>query len=115
METADFKKLMSGPAWPELLWLLRAHLIAAKEPLDAYDHAELRASAITPSRAAPPPLVTGNDLVEAGMTPGPEMGSVLRRLYREQLNEVLTTRDAALARAREMLKTAGPPPVDSAE
>ena len=44
----------------------------------------------------PPPLVTGNDLLAAGVPAGRAVGQVLAALRALQLDGVLTTRDAAL-------------------
>ena len=44
----------------------------------------------------PPPLVTGNDLLAAGVPAGRAMGQVLAALRALQLDGVLTTRDAAV-------------------
>ena len=41
-----------------------------------------------------------------GMPPGPRMGDLLDTLYRAQLNEQITTRDDAMARAQALM--AGP-------
>jgi len=101
LELADFKGLMSGPCWEDLLALLRADLVARERTLEAFETASKRAKAIPRERIAPPPLVTGDDLVAMGVSPGPNMGEILRRLYREQLNEKFTDRGAALIRARE--------------
>ena len=48
----------------------------------------------------PPPLVTGADLLAAGVAAGPEMGATLARLRALQLDGVIATREEALARAR---------------
>jgi len=44
----------------------------------------------------PPPLVTGNDLLAAGVPAGRAVGQVLAALRALQLDGVLTTRDAAV-------------------
>lgn len=103
LELADLKVLMAGPAWDELLTLLHAELIADGAPLDPYERAQARAAAIAPDQVTPPPLVTGNDLSAMGMTPGPAMGTLLHRLYREQLNESLGSHEEAITRARVLL------------
>lgn len=46
----------------------------------------------------PPPLVTGADLLAAGVAAGPAMGAALARLRSLQLDGVITTREQALAR-----------------
>jgi hypothetical protein len=45
----------------------------------------------------PPPLLTGDELLEAGVPPGREVGLTLARLRDLQLDGVVTTREAALA------------------
>ena len=47
----------------------------------------------------PPPLVTGADLLAAGVAAGPAMGATLARLRALQLDGVIATREEALARA----------------
>ena len=45
---------------------------------------------------APPPLITGDDLTAAGLSPGPVFKTVLDRAYDEQLESRLTTKEQAL-------------------
>jgi tRNA nucleotidyltransferase (CCA-adding enzyme) len=49
----------------------------------------------------PPPLVTGADLIAAGVESGPEMGAILARIRQLQLDGEIATREDALARVRE--------------
>jgi hypothetical protein len=49
----------------------------------------------------PPPLVTGADLIAAGVESGPEMGAILARIRQLQLDGEIATRAEALARVRE--------------
>ncbi len=48
----------------------------------------------------PPPLVTGADLLAAGVAAGPALGATLARLRALQLDGAITTREQALARVR---------------
>jgi len=52
---------------------------------------------------APAPLLSGKDLIELGVTPGPEMGELLERVREAQAAGELTTRQEALASVREWL------------
>jgi tRNA nucleotidyltransferase (CCA-adding enzyme) len=62
-------------------------ILAAREPLALQDLA-----------------ITGEDLIAAGMRPGPAMGGVLRRLLDEVLDDpALNTRERLLARAKELV------------
>ncbi len=47
----------------------------------------------------PPPLVTGADLIAAGVAPGPAMGETLALIRGRQLDGLITTREQALAMA----------------
>ncbi len=47
----------------------------------------------------PPPLVTGNDLLAAGVLAGPALGATLARIRMLQLDGEITTRDQAIAEA----------------
>ncbi len=54
---------------------------------------------------APPPLVTGNDLMaELGLDPGPEIGRLLEALREAQAAGEIKTREEALALARQNSK-----------
>ncbi len=61
-----------------------------------------RAAGIAKSRIAPKPFVAGEDLKRMGLAEGPPLGKLLLRLYDMQLNEELTSRRAALAKARKL-------------
>jgi tRNA nucleotidyltransferase/poly(A) polymerase len=52
----------------------------------------------------PKPLLTGNDLQQLGIKPGPSMGKILHQLMDEQLEGKFTDRESALARARELVQ-----------
>ncbi len=55
---------------------------------------------------APPPLVTGHDLMaELGLEPGPEIGRLLEALREAQAAGEVGTREEALALARQDLRT----------
>ena len=45
---------------------------------------------------APQPLITGNDLLAAGLKPGPVFKRVLDAVYDEQLEGRVTTKERAL-------------------
>ena len=53
--------------------------------------------------AAPAPLLLGRHLLAIGIAPGPAMGEVLRAVYEQQLDGVVTTLDEAAAAARALI------------
>ena len=103
LELADLKLMIAEPAWPDLLELLRADLMAHGRRLDVYDLLKSRAAGVAPADVAPPPLLTGEDLIQMGFSPGPKFGEVLTELYRRQLNGALRTHDQAANLAKQLL------------
>ncbi|RMG15942.1 MAG: hypothetical protein D6731_07235, partial [Planctomycetota bacterium] len=65
-----------------------------------------------PAGLATPPLLTGKDLRQAGLPPGPLYGHLLARVEDEQLEGRLRTRTEALNLALRLAREAGasPPP-----
>ncbi|MBI5725381.1 MAG: CCA tRNA nucleotidyltransferase [Planctomycetes bacterium] len=63
-----------------------------------------RIAAIPQDEIAPPPLITGADLIEMGLTEGPRLGKILRRLYDAQLNGEISTRRQATERAKSLIE-----------
>jgi tRNA nucleotidyltransferase (CCA-adding enzyme) len=59
-----------------------------------------RAEALQVERSAPQPLLQGRDLLALGMAPGPAMGKILKRVYEDQLDGLVTSREEALDRIR---------------
>jgi tRNA nucleotidyltransferase/poly(A) polymerase len=54
------------------------------------------------------PLIMGRDLLKLGVPPGPEMGRLLKKLYRAQLDNAFETKAAGLARARRLIGRTSP-------
>jgi putative nucleotidyltransferase with HDIG domain len=69
-------------------------------------HLALARTMLAEARAftKPPPLVRGDDLArELGIRPGPRLGQVLAQLEEDRFAGEVTTREDAIARARELL------------
>lgn len=64
-----------------------------------------RARALGVEHAAPAPLLLGRHLLDLGMSPGPEVGRVLKAIYEKQLDGEITTVDEGIAAAKVMLDT----------
>lgn len=103
----DFKRLMAGPAFPALQMLARARYEDMPDGAQRQAALARRAAAIRPEAVQPPPLVTGEDLLERGVEPGPVYREVLDALYTRQLEEVLQSRAAALRTLDELLAARG--------
>lgn len=59
------------------------------------------------SRETIQPLIMGRDLIKLGVAPGPEMGKILKRLYRLQLDGTFEDKAGGLAAARKLVGRKG--------
>jgi poly(A) polymerase len=100
MRTSTLKRFLRQDHFPELLELHRIDCAASHGQLDLYDFCrdQLVRLEVAGEQDAlrPAPLVTGNDLIEAGYTPGPLFGQILRWVEDEQLEGRLGDREEAL-------------------
>ncbi len=101
MSLAAFKKLAAHARFSDLLALHQAICTADGRSLEANIAARQRLAAIPPGQIAPPPLITGEDLIALGLTPGPAFSRILETLYDAQLNGQLADRSSALAYLRQ--------------
>ena len=103
LELADLKMLMAEPTWPFLLELFRVDRLTAAADLAPFESLRRRAEALDPTEVAPPPLLSGDDLAAMGLSPGPRFGVILKTVYREQLNERITSKNQASELARRLM------------
>jgi len=98
LSQAQLKRLLADPRWAQLATLAGAAGVPQREAL------EQRVAELQRSGIAPPPWVTGNDLMALGGRPGKHFKQWLDTLYDLQLEGLLHTRDEALTRARELVE-----------
>lgn len=65
---------------------------------------EARFAELAGTEVAPTPLITGDDLVAAGMTPGPAFKRVLEAVYDAQLEGRVGTRAEAMEMAASLAR-----------
>ncbi len=108
MGLPELKRLVARDDWPRLERLWRAEERIATGGEAVSERIAARVASLDPERIAPPPLVTGDDLMAMGMSEGPELGRLLRRLYDAQLDERFAERSDALAVARRWMNGGAP-------
>jgi len=107
MKESTLKRLMTETLFEELAELHRIDAVASAGDLTEYDFVM---EAYRRFREAPPPiepLVTGHDLIERGLEPGPHFKDILEELYEAQLEGTFNTRASALAFLDEVLGRRG--------
>ena len=98
------KRLLAREHAADLIALARAVRLADGEPTADADAAAAFLRDTPPADLAPPPLLTGADLIAAGLRPGPDFKRLLDAAYDAQLDGDVTTAAAALTVA---LRTSG--------
>ena len=98
---ADLKRLMVHPAFRSLRQLAETGGSRRTAALAR------RLASIAPETIQPPPLVNGGDLMALDLPPGPAYKEILDALYTRQLNELIHTREEALALLNDLLRERG--------
>lgn len=96
MKESTLKKFMRLPRFDEHMALHRADVLASHGNLGAYEYVQQKQNEIPPQMMRPSKLVTGDDLIAAGHTPGPKFREILNAVEDAQLEGRLLSRDQAL-------------------
>lgn len=103
LSLADVKRLMAHAEFDHLLALFAATLTAEGTDAGALEELKTRAAAISPKDVAPPPLLTGHDLQEMRLPPGPHYSKIMNHVYNAQLNEEIHEHSEAINMARRIV------------
>ena len=104
LELADLKELLATGLFNGMTALARAEATADQIAPQQLENAMQRAAAIPAEAVAPPPLLTGDDLLAMNQQPSPLFGRVLKEVYRAQLNETVRSREEAIRLASERIE-----------
>lgn len=105
MRTAKVKRFMARPTFPLEMELHRVDCASSNGFTDNYDFLTAKGEEFANEPIIPKPLVTGKDLIEMGLKPGPQFKEILEELQNRQLEKTLTNRDEALQLAQTLLGT----------
>ena len=97
---SKLRQVLAHPAFEDLVDVARAEGDSSDECTGGV--AFLQDARLRWGTELPPPLLTGDDLLAAGVARGPALGRVLDAIRAEQLDEQIATREQALLRAREL-------------
>jgi len=96
MSESTLKKFLRLPSFDEHLALHRADCLASNRNLRTFEFIQQKQAEIPPETMRPRPLVTGDDLIAAGHSPGPKFREILEAVEDAQLEGRLPSREAAL-------------------
>lgn len=104
MRPAKLKMLLVHKGIDELLALHRADAIASGRDCDHVEFAvRMRGEWDASGELAPPPLITGTDLLDMGIPQGPVYKTVLDKVREAQLDGTIRSRDEAVAMVQRVL------------
>ncbi len=96
MKESTLKRFLRLPKFEEHLELHRLDCLASHGRLENYELVRRKLEELPAEQLKPPPLLTGNDLIAEGYTPGPVFSEILRAVEDAQLEGTVGTRDEAL-------------------
>lgn len=96
MRTAKLKRFMSSPDFDAEMELHRVDCGSSNGFTDNYDFLQAKALEFSSEPLIPPPLVTGRDLIQLGLKPGPRFKEILEAIETEQLEGRILDREPAL-------------------
>ncbi|MCI0464787.1 MAG: CCA tRNA nucleotidyltransferase [Gemmataceae bacterium] len=96
MRPSKLKTTLAHPGIRELLALHRADALAWGRSTDHVDYCEALLCEWTEADLNPPPLITGEDLKQLGIAPGPVYKKLLDAVREAQLDGTITTSEQAL-------------------
>ncbi len=105
MRKATLRRLLMRETFPLELELHRLDCLGSFGGLEHYHYLVEQMEELKKQPAIQPPLLTGNDLIELGVPPGPELGRLLAEIREQQLADEL--KSAEEAREWLRLKMAG--------
>jgi poly(A) polymerase len=95
---AKQKRLASSEQFHQGLLILRA------EDTQAFVDVRRRVEELAATELAPEPLITGDDLIAAGMKPGPSFKRILDGVYDAQLEGSIGNKEQAMELARALME-----------
>jgi poly(A) polymerase len=102
MRTATLKRFVRLPRFEEHMELHRLDCLASHGSLEMYNFVRKFLTETPPEAVRPPKLVTGDDLRDMGLIPGPRFKEILLAVEEAQLEGRLNDRESALQFARAM-------------
>ncbi|MCX7717637.1 MAG: CCA tRNA nucleotidyltransferase [Candidatus Sumerlaeaceae bacterium] len=103
MRESTLRRFLASPSIEDEVELHRVDCLASHGDLQNYEFAQQRLNeyrAERPGAMLPPPLITGEDLIAAGLQPGPAFGRILAAVQDAQLEQRVTTPAEALELAK---------------
>src|SRR3990167_1100447 len=103
MRLSKLKRLFAEEGYPALAELCRIYALASSGDLSDYHYCQEMFSKLSHEEVKPKPLITGHDLIDMGLKPGPVFKDILTKIEDEQLEGNVTTKEAAIEMAKSLI------------
>ena len=101
MRKATLRRMLMRPTFELELEQHRLDCLGSHGLMDIYDFIREEQTVLQEKPLLLEPLISGRDLIELGIEPGPALGQLLDAVRDQQLAETFSTREEALAWAKE--------------
>lgn len=109
MRTSTLKRFLSEPTIEDELELHRLDCLASHGDLSTYEMAKDKLIEFREEEARgaalPRAFITGQELINLGMKPGPAFGWLLREIYDAQLEQRVRSRDESIQLVMQLIKS----------
>jgi len=102
MRVAKLKRFMAEPTFEMEMELHRVDCGSSNGFTDNYEFLQAKEAEFAAEPLIPPPLVTGRDLIQLGLQPGPRFKEILELIQNEQLEGRILAREPALDYLRRL-------------
>ncbi|MGC2695206.1 MAG: CCA tRNA nucleotidyltransferase [Candidatus Angelobacter sp.] len=101
MKDSTLKRFFRLPRFEEQLELHRLDCMSSHRDLSLYEFAKEKFHALPAEQIRPTPLLTGDDLIQAGYQPGPTFKELLTAVEDAQMDGSIRTKEEAMALVQE--------------
>ena len=101
MRESTLKRFMRLPQFEEHLEVHRLDCLASHRDLSLYEFVREKLESTPQEQIRPGPLVTGDELIAAGYSPGPRFKEMLAAVEDAQLEGAIASKDEAMKLLRE--------------
>ncbi|MEE2975754.1 MAG: CCA tRNA nucleotidyltransferase [Thermodesulfobacteriota bacterium] len=103
MKKSTFKKFISMDNFEEHLALHKADCLGSHGDLELYDYTLSKIEELKNEPIKPKPLVTGDDLILLGLTPGPKFKEILSKVFDEQLEGNFNSKEEGVKLVKDLV------------
>ncbi len=106
MKDSTLKRFFRLPRFDEHMELHRLDCLSSHRDLELYNFTQEKLRSLPAEQIRPVPLLTGDDLIQAGYPPGPQFKELLTAVEDAQLDGSIHTKEEALELVREKARPA---------